>query len=98
MTHPAKEVAKILREIAKNNDIKASIRSERFAHGNAVRVRILSGSDSQVELFKTMAKPFGWERTYEAYEDCGIGAGTIVNLREDIPQTHFLTIYDKRAK
>ena len=91
--HPSKEVAKILRAVARTLNIKASIRCEVFAGGNAVNVFIKQGNDSDIAKFNDIAKPYGYERKYNPYDD-GV---TITNFRDDIPQTGWLHIIDKRA-
>ena len=62
--HPAKEVAKILRKLAKDNNIKASVRCRTFAWGNAVDVIIKKGNDTNVMLFNTFADQYGEKRKY----------------------------------
>lgn len=90
--HPSKQVAKILRTEAKKLNIKASITCEVFAGGNAVNVKISQGTDADVEKFREISKPYGYERKYNPYDD-GV---TVTNFRDDIPQTSWLHVLDWR--
>tara|TARA_A100000171_G_scaffold44659_1_gene47669 strand:- start:3832 stop:4290 length:459 start_codon:yes stop_codon:yes gene_type:complete len=82
-----------IRKILKDKNIKASVRSQQFSMGNSVDVEIKEIVDPKVykDLQDRLAKyEYGhFNGMYDIYEHS--------NLRDDIPQTKFLTIkYDWR--
>lgn len=86
------EIAKILRKLAKDNQIKASIQSKKHAWSSSVNVFIKEGTDNNLEIFKRFALQYKYNREYNIDDSY-----TITNRREDIPQTDHIWIYDKRA-
>ena len=86
------QVAKHIRNIAKSLNVKASVRSQIFAGGNAVRIEILTGEFKAVEWFKKNAKEFAKNRgKHNPLDD-----SSILDIRNDIPQVSFVTFWDRR--
>jgi hypothetical protein len=82
-----------IRKILKDKNIKASVRSKQFSMGNSVDVEIKEIINPEVykALQEELAKyKYGhFDGMYDIYEHS--------NLRDDIPQTKYLTIkYDWR--
>tara|TARA_Y100001970_G_scaffold143929_1_gene176834 strand:+ start:613 stop:1134 length:522 start_codon:yes stop_codon:yes gene_type:complete len=88
----AAQVAKLLKQKAKELGLVATAKSQNFSMGNSVVIRITEGTDANLKKFKEYSGQYeyghfnGMEDIYE-YSNC----------RDDIPQTKFLNVDDHRA-
>lgn len=89
---PAAQVAKLLKQKAKELGLVATAKSQNYSGGDSVNVRITGGSDDNLEKLKEYSNQYeyghfnGMEDIYE-YSNC----------RDDIPQTKYLFVEDFRA-
>lgn len=89
----AAQVAKLLKQKAKELGLVATAKSKNFSMGDSVDVRITEGSDANLKKLKEYSNQYeyghfnGMEDMYE-----------ITNYRDDIPQTKYLFIQDDRAE
>ncbi len=88
----AAQVAKLLKQKAKELGLVATASSKNFSMGCSVNVRVTKGTDTALEKLKEYSNQYeygqfnGMEDLYE-----------ITNSRDDIPQTKYLFVEDKRA-
>ena len=88
----AAQVAKLLKNKAKDLGMKVKATSQYFSMGNSVNVKVLTGTDAALKTLKDYALK------YEAGSFDGMNdIYNYDNVREDIPQTKYLTIDDERA-
>ena len=89
----AAQVAKLIKQQAKELGLKVTAKSQNFSMGNSVSVHILSGTDAAVEQLKkdTVKYEYG---TFDGMTD----SYHANNVREDIPQTKYLMLNDDRAE
>ena len=89
----AAQVAKLLKNKAKDLGMKVTASSSNFSMGNSVTVKVLTGSDDDVKKLKD------YSLMYEAGSFDGMNdIYNYDNVRDDIPQTKYLFIDDERAQ
>ena len=89
----AAQVAKLIKQQAKELGLKVTSKSQNFSMGNSVYVHILSGTDAAVEQLKKDTKKYEYG-TFDGMTD----SYHADNVREDIPQTKYLFVDDDRAE
>jgi hypothetical protein len=88
----AAQVAKLLKQKGKELGLTLSASSQYFAGGNSVDVNITKGSDKAVDELNKFSSQFKYG-SFDGMNDIY----NYTNCREDIPQTKYLTINDRRA-
>ena len=89
----AAQVAKLLKNKAKDLGMKVKATSQYFSMGNSVSVKVLTGTDTALKTLKDYALK------YEAGSFDGMNdIYNYDNARDDIPQTKYLFINDERAQ
>lgn len=85
------QVAKILKEKAKELGLKVKASSKSFAGGDSVTIKVLSGTDEGYAKLKEYSKQYqygNFDGMIDLYE--------MSNVRDDIPQTKYLFVDDGR--
>ena len=89
----AAQVAKLLKQKAKELGLVATAKSQNYSMGNSVNVRITEGSDANLEKLKEYSNQYQYghfDGMQDMYE--------ITNYRDDIPQTKYLFVEDFRTE
>jgi len=89
----AAQVAKNIKQVAKKYDMKVTASSQYFSMGNSVTVKVLTGSDDDVKKLKDYAAMYQYG-SFDGMTD----SYNSNNVRDDIPQTKYLSIDDERAQ
>jgi len=89
----AAQVAKNIKQVAKKYDMKVTASSQYFSMGNSVTVKVLTGSDDDVKKLKDYSAMYEYG-SFDGMTDCY----NANNVRDDIPQTKYLSIDDERAQ
>lgn len=85
------QVAKILKQKAKELGLKVKASSESFAGGDSVTIKVLSGTDDSYAKLKEYSRQYqygNFNGMIDLYE--------LSNVRRDIPQTKYLFVNDDR--
>ena len=88
----AAQVAKLIKQVATKYGMKVRVSSQYFSMGNSVTVKVLTGSDEDLKKLKDYSIQYEYG-TFDGMTDCY----NADNLRDDIPQTKYLSINDERA-
>ena len=86
------QVAKLIKKVALQNGMKVKASSSNYSMGCSVTIKVLKGSDKDLEKLKDYSDQFKYGK-FDGMND--IYDNT--NVREDIPQTKYLSINDDRA-
>jgi hypothetical protein len=86
------QVAKLIKKVALQNGMKVKASSSNYSMGCSVTIKVLKGSDKDLEKLKDYSDQFKYGK-FDGMND--IYDNT--NVREDIPQTKYLSINDNRA-
>ena len=86
------QVAKLIKKVALQNGMKVKASSSNYSMGCSVTIKVLKGSDKDLEKLKDYSDQFKYGK-FDGMND--IYDNT--NVREDIPQTKYLFIDDDRA-
>lgn len=85
------QVAKILKEKAKELGLKVKASSKSYAGGDSVTIKVLSGTDDSYAKLKEYSRQYqygNFDGMIDLYE--------MSNVRDDIPQTKYLFVDDYR--
>jgi hypothetical protein len=88
----AAQVAKLIKQVATKYGMKVRVSSQYFSMGNSVTVKVLTGSDEDLKKLKDYSIQYEYG-TFNGMTDCY----NADNLRDDIPQTKYLSINDERS-
>jgi len=86
------QVAKLIKKVALQNGMKVKASSSNYSMGCSVTIKVLKGSDKDLEKLKDYSDQFKYGKLdgmNDIYDN--------TNVREDIPQTKYLSINDDRA-
>tara|TARA_X000001388_G_scaffold20602_1_gene13626 strand:+ start:14353 stop:14904 length:552 start_codon:yes stop_codon:yes gene_type:complete len=87
------QVAKILKQKAKELGLEARSYSQSFSGGDSVTIKILSGTDDSYAKLKEYSRQYQY-----GHFDGMIDLYEISNRRDDIPQTKYLFVNDERLE
>jgi len=86
------QVAKLIKKVALQNGMKVKASSSNFSNGCSVTIYVLKGSDKDLEKLRDYSDQFEYGK-FDGMNDIY----EYKNVREDIPQTKYLSINDERA-
>ena len=87
----AAQVAKLLKNKAKDLGMKVKAGSSYFANGNSVTVKVLTGSNINLKKLKDYSDQFEYGK-FDGMNDI------YNNVNDSIPQTKYLSVDDDRAQ
>jgi hypothetical protein len=86
------QVAKLLKQKAKQLGLEAKSSSQTYSGGTNAKIWIYSGGDQEVQELKDYANQFEYGE-FDGMTDCY----NVTNSRDDIPQVKYLFVNDERA-